>query len=282
VKSVGHVVDEPRYLGAEAVLDGGGGGPDNHGGACLMSNRETEIGGDLRQFPSTSWSSLGVSPTDDPAGRRARLERLVDQYWKPVYCVIRAGWSKSNEDAKDLTQEFFVRSVLEGALLDGFDPGRGSFRAYLKGALSHFMLNAGRDASTRKRGGDVRILSMEAEEAELSEFIPDTRNLPPDRVFDAVWKNAVLGQALRRLEQRLLAQGAATCFRIFQRYEFESGPDSPSYKVVADELGVTADVVKHALGKAREEFRCSVTEVLCGYTGTPELLAQELKDLFGS
>jgi len=247
-----------------------------------MSNRETEIGGELRHFPSTTWTSLGNSLSADPVRRRARLERLVDQYWKPVYCVIRAGWSKSNEDAKDLTQEFFVRAVLEGSLIDGFDPKRGSFRTYLKGALSHFMLNAGRDASTQKRGGGSKIVSMEAEEAELSEFIPDTKSLTPDRVFDAAWKYAVLGQALRRLEQRLVAQGHEKSFRVFRRYEMESGPEAPSYQVVADELGLTPDVVKHALGKAREEFRLSVAEILCGYADTPDTLTREMKDLFGS
>jgi RNA polymerase sigma factor (sigma-70 family) len=247
-----------------------------------MSNRETEIGGGLRHFPSTAWTSIGDVRNADPTERRARLERLAAQYWKPVYCVIRSGWGKSNEDAKDLTQEFFVRAVLEGSLLDGFDADRGSFRTYLKGALSHFMLNAGRDASTQKRGGDASIVSLDAEEVELSALLPDEKNLPPDRMFDATWKNAVLGQALRRLEERLVAQGDPKCFRIFQRYEFESGPDAPSYQVVADELGLTPDVVKHALSKAREEFRHSVAEILCGYAGTSDILARELRDLFGS
>ena len=206
----------------------------------------------------------------------------MEDYWKPVYCVIRSGWGKSSEDAKDLTQEFFVRAVLEGALLEGFDPDRGSFRTYLKGALSHFMLNASRDAATQKRGGGSKVLSLDGEEAELSALLPDEKNLPPDRVFDAAWKNAVLGQALRRLESRLEAQGDRRSYRIFRRYELDGGPDAPSYKVVADEFGLSPDVVKHGLIKAREEFRRSVSETLCGYAGSSEILAREIRDLFGS
>jgi RNA polymerase sigma factor (sigma-70 family) len=246
-----------------------------------MNNPETDIGGDHHHFPSTAWTSLGERRSLLPAQRQARLERLSAQYWKPVYCVIRSGWGKSNEDAKDLTQEFFVRAVLEGSLLDGFNPDRGSFRTYLKGALSHFMLNVGRNASTQKRGGGAKVVSMDAEENELAALLPDEKNLPPDRVFDAAWKNAVLGQALRRLEARLVAQGDERCYRVFHRYEFDSGPGAPSYQVVADELGLTADVVKHALLKAREEFRRSVSETLCGYAGNSEILSREMRDLFG-
>src|SRR6185436_8723788 len=125
-------------------------------------------------------------------------------------------------------QEFFVRAVLEGSLLDGFDPDQGSFRTYLKGALSHFMLNAGRNAAAQKRGGEARVLSLDAEEAELRALLPDAKNLSPDRVFDAAWRNAVLGKALRRLEARLAAQGERRSFQVFQRYELEAGPEAPS------------------------------------------------------
>jgi len=120
-----------------------------------MASSETEIGGGDRAFPSTSLSALGST------------QDLIAQYWKPVYCVIRSSWAKSNEDAKDLTQEFFSRTVLEGDLARTFDPTRGSFRAFLKGALQNFMRNAARDASAQKRGGTVRTLRLDADNAEL-------------------------------------------------------------------------------------------------------------------
>ena len=125
-------------------------------------------------------------------------------------------------------------------------------------------------------------MSLEAQEIELSEFIPDGLALPPDRLFDAAWKNAILGRALRRLEERLASQGRGDCYRIFRRYELESGPDAPSYRMVADEFGLTADFVKHALVRAREEYRVAVSEVLSGTVGSAELLDRELRELFGA
>jgi len=251
-------------------------------GTSSMNSPETAIGGGSRRFPSTVWSSLGDTATADPARQRARLERLMREYWKPVYCVIRSGWNKSNEDAKDLTQEFFVRTVLEGSLMDGFDPAQGSFRTYLKGALSHFMLNVGRDAATQKRGGRVAVLSLDATEKELSALLPDQHCPSPDRAFDQAWKKSVLGQALRLLETRLQAQGDSRSLLIFRRHDVDCGLETPSYQELATEMGLTSDVVKHALLKAREEYRRSVTEILCGYAGTSEILARELRDLFGS
>jgi RNA polymerase sigma factor (sigma-70 family) len=247
-----------------------------------MNLPETEIGGEERRFPSTSFTALGELRKADPQARRKMLEDLIGHYWKPVYCVIRASWSKSNEDAKDLTQEFFVRAVLEGSLVDGFDPERGSFRTFLKGALSHFMMNQARDAGTLRRGGTTRFVSLDAQDIDLAEFIPDGLALPPDRLFDAAWKNAILGRALRRLEERLALQGRGECFRIFCRYELEGGPEAPSYRTIAEECGLTADVVKHALFRAREEYRVAVSEVLLGTVASAELLDRELRELFGA
>jgi hypothetical protein len=43
----------------------------------------------------------------EPEERQRALEVLIAAYWKPVYKYIRLRWEKDNEQAKDLTQEFF-------------------------------------------------------------------------------------------------------------------------------------------------------------------------------
>src|SRR5690349_13450428 len=102
-----------------------------------MVEAETGMGGAREAFPETAWSSILSRKPGDEA-RRERMERLVRGYWRPVYKYIRAGWSKSVEDAKDLTQEFFAR-IVSGDLVLAYEPGRGRFRQYLKGALQHFL-----------------------------------------------------------------------------------------------------------------------------------------------
>src|SRR5437867_9766320 len=94
----------------------------------------TELGGVRRDFPSTCWSRFSAALPEDLASRRAAVEELSRRYWKPIYAYIRAKWAKTNEDAKDLTQDFFVW-MLEGDFISRADSSRGRFRAYVKVAL---------------------------------------------------------------------------------------------------------------------------------------------------
>ena len=85
---------------------------------------------------------------------------LIERYWRPVYWALRADSSVAANEARDLTQEFFIR-LLDGHVIATVDPARGSFRSYLKGALRHFLLNELRDARAQKRGGGRKLLSLD-------------------------------------------------------------------------------------------------------------------------
>ena len=68
--------------------------------------------GNLRgqgQFPATRWSLIVAARSAEPEERQRALDILIAAYWKPVYKYIRLRWDKDNEQAKDLTQEFFFR-----------------------------------------------------------------------------------------------------------------------------------------------------------------------------
>jgi RNA polymerase sigma factor (sigma-70 family) len=245
-----------------------------------MGQPDTVLGGAGRAFPTTAWGVLHDARGGATAVRRESLERLVAGYWKPVYCAIRQGWGKGNEDAKDLTQEFFASEVLEGPLLGRFDPARGSFRAFLKGALANFMGHAARDASRRKRGGDVRVLPLQIDDADVSQLLPDDQALPPDAIFDRAWARVVFGQALRLAEKRLRDEGKAAIVEVFRRYDLEG--NGASYADVGRALGLDADTVKNHLTRARHEFRQAAADVVYDTVDSPEELAAELKRLFES
>jgi DNA-directed RNA polymerase specialized sigma24 family protein len=101
-----------------------------------MLDRTTEIGGaGAQSLPPTCEALL----QDCRQGRPEALQRLASLYWKPVYGLIRKTWNRSNEDAKDLAQEFFATAVFDGEVLKAFSPERGSFRAFLKAALQNFL-----------------------------------------------------------------------------------------------------------------------------------------------
>jgi RNA polymerase sigma factor (sigma-70 family) len=244
---------------------------------------DTETGGVAdRRFPETSWSILArLGDRGSPAYLGAQ-ERLLAAYWKPVYGVIRFGWGKSNEDAKDLTQQFFTEAVLDGTLVEQYDASRGSFRAFLKAALANFLRDEAKAAGRQKRGGGVRTQSLAVDDFDLAGAVPDARSLTPEQLFDATWRNVVLARALERVEQRLRGEGKEVYFEVFRRYDLEPDPAGASYQTVGDALGLRPDTVKNYLTRARRELRHAVTDLVSDYVESEEDLASELEALFGA
>jgi RNA polymerase sigma factor (sigma-70 family) len=246
-----------------------------------MGDINTEIGGPGRALPTTSHPLLASIREGDPRRRDAELETLVGLYWKPVYTLIRRTWAKSNEDGKDLTQDFFSEVVLQGSLAERYTPEKGSFRAYLKGALRNFLAKRTRDESREKRGGGVRVSSLNIPEAELGEILSDPGSLKPEEVFDHTWRRVVLDRATRVLQERLGQQGKRVYFEVFRRYDLDPADGKVSYEILARELRISADDVKNYLTRSREEFRNAVRSVLCESVGSPEDLSAEWDALFG-
>jgi RNA polymerase sigma factor (sigma-70 family) len=246
-----------------------------------MNDLDTRMGGGAGAFPSTRQSVLASLGHLGPAGRDRDLERLIALYWKPVYCLIRRMGTRSNEDAKDLTQEFFVRIVLEGDLAERYTPDKGSFRAYLKTSVRNFVRNEHRDGARLKRGGEAGPLSLEIRDFDLSEILPDAHARPPDELFDAAWRSVVLGKALQQLQERLASLGKAEVFEVFRRYDLEGDDAQASYETVGRALGISPDTVKNHLTRAREEFRSAVRSIVCATVADAKDLSSELRELFG-
>ncbi len=243
-----------------------------------MGDLETRIGGPTGSFPSTRQSILAALGNIRPDTRDRELERLISLYWKPVYCLIRSCGPRSNEDAKDLTQDFFTRVVLEGTLTERYTPDKGSFRAYLKTSVRNFLRNEHRDANRLKRGAP---LALEFGEVDLLALVPDAQALPPDQVFDASWRTVVMGKAVQILQERLATQDKCVLFDVFRRYDLEEDGAQASYESIGRSLGIGADAVKNHLTRAREEFRKAVRDVVCATVADPNNLSAELRELFG-
>jgi RNA polymerase sigma factor (sigma-70 family) len=236
-----------------------------------MGDIDTRIGGAAGEFPTTRQSAIVPSSGGSDPG----LGRLIALYWKPVYCLIRRAGPRANEEAKDLTQEFFTRIVLEGSLTDRYTPDKGSFRAYLKTAIRNFLRNEHRDGTRLKRGGTSAPIPLEAGDTDLTRLVPDLDALPPEELFDRAWRDVVLARAVQIVQQALKPQ----VFDVFRRYDLEGG--DVSYETLARELGLTADTVKNHLTRAREEFRQAVRSVVCATVADPRDLSGELRELFG-
>jgi RNA polymerase sigma factor (sigma-70 family) len=234
------------------------------------------------EFPATSFSAVAHARDPGSPEHARGLERLIEQYWRPVYVVIRSRWINNLDDAKDVTQEFFATVVLGGSLLASYTPDRGSFRGLLRSALTNFMRNHVRDASRHKRGGGKTIVTIEfAEAAGEPAIVRGDRGAgTPEELFDAAWRELVLDRALAQLEAKLRADGRAAAFEAFSRYDLDLERKRLSYAELGQQVGLSADQVKHALVHARATYRDLVTEIVRGYVDGPEQLATELRYLF--
>jgi RNA polymerase sigma factor (sigma-70 family) len=224
---------------------------------------DTAIGGAGDRFPSTQPSLLDAVTTGLP---NEALERVIALYWKPVYRFIRLKFHKNNEDAKDLTQSFFTSS-LQRDFFARFDPGKASFRTYLRMAVERFA--AGQHAASRrqKRGGDIEFEPVE-EQAVTSES--------PEQVFEREWQRQLFALALEDLRSHCEGCGKQLQFQIFEAYDLAED-QRPSYAGLAARHCIAESAVTNHLAWARRTLRGFVTQRLRCVTSGERELREEMR-----
>ena len=163
----------------------------------MRSTDITNMGGAKSDFPTTRWSEIGEVKKLDEVGRRAVIDDLVRNYWKPVYCYLRRK-GYANEPAKDLTQGFFHELVLGGELIQKANKAKGRFRTFLLTALNHYVINVHRADIRKKRCPAGAMLSLETfDESPVS---VRSKDMGPDEAFTYVWALEILQEVLAEVE----------------------------------------------------------------------------------
>jgi RNA polymerase sigma-70 factor (ECF subfamily) len=209
----------------------------------------------------------------------AALETLCRAYWQPICAFARRkGWN--DEDAKDLTQQFFVR-LLERNDFVGLDSRKGKFRTFLLAAFTHFLANEYDRASALKRGGGRQILSLDQLPLEELGEIPPREDCPPEVLYDLRWARAVLQSALRALEQEMRQGDKELQFGELKRFltENASGND---YAVAAKNLGVEVSSAPVMVHRLRQRYRELVRQEVSQTVASPTELDEEMRHLFAA
>lgn len=249
-----------------------------------MYDPDTSIGGDRDRFPVTRATIVEGLAASDPGVRTRAFDTLVRGYWKPVYKYLRIRWQATNEDAKDLTQEFFAR-CLEKRLLDGYDPARARFRTWLRVCLDGFAANERKSATRLKRGGRAPMLSLDVAgaEAELGR-LQVQEGLDPERFFEQEWVRALFSAAVDRLQTWCAASGKEIHFDLFRTLDLEApaAGRKPTYAELGREHGLPVSQVTNFLALARREFRRIVLELLREECGGEDEFRREARELLGT
>ena len=175
---------------------------------------EESSGGNKDVFATTHWSLvLAAGGEESPEAARA-LESLCSAYWYPLYAYVRRQ-GRSQEDAQDLTQEFFHR-FLERHYLRLADRNRGRFRSFLLTSLKHFLINESAKANREKRGGGQQTLPLDEEMAESRFAAEPSVSQPPDALFDRGWAGVLMDRSMDALRAEFEKSGKVSTFERFK------------------------------------------------------------------
>ena len=242
-----------------------------------VSDQGTELGGARKDFPPTTANFQAQLRDPATLARMAVMETLATRYWKPVYHFLRMSYAKGNEEAKDLTQAFFVW-LLERDLLLRFDPKRSSFRTFLKGVLRNFAGNEHQALHRLKRGGGAVHVSIDVAAAALERGDDET---DPEKMFDRLWMKEVLRRAVDKVRAGCQASQRIVPFLVFQQYDLDLSDPPPSYAEVARRLGIKESDVRNHLHEIREKVREEVKAEISASEGESDV-SPELSRLFRS
>jgi DNA-directed RNA polymerase specialized sigma24 family protein len=123
-------------------------------------DQDTDIGGPNYRFPVTNHSAIIAARSDDHEVRQRALETILATYWKPAYKYIRIKWSAPNEEAKDLTQDFFANAI-EKNHFSTYDSTKATFRTFFRICLDRFLANHRKSEQRLKRGGSISHFSLD-------------------------------------------------------------------------------------------------------------------------
>src|SRR4051812_32265003 len=203
-------------------------------------------------FLTTRWTQvLAAQGASTHAG--TALADLCAAYYAPVQSYIERT-AHDLGDARDLTQEFFAR-LLAGGMIARAEREKGRFRAYLLGAVKHYLADTRDRLHAAKRGAlREHVPLVSSTDTSPGHEAPGPETEPPDSVFDRQWGFAVLDLAIAALVAEHERQGKAEQFQLLKPW-LSGDAAGVSQAEAAAQLGLSEGAVKVAIHRLRKRFR---------------------------
>ena len=244
------------------------------------ANDPTDDGqaGRSSDFPSTHWSILTRARDFGSGPPQEALGRLAEMYWRPMFSYLRARWKLSDEDAKDVTQDFFVK-LSQGEFFGSVREGAGRFRTLVKTCLDNLVRNRHKSDTRRKRGGGMKPLSLD--DASVPEPLMPASD-DPDDLFRREWRRAILARGFGILEEALKQEGLPHYAELLRQYYFEvPSSEEARYEELAKRNGLTVGDVRNYLARGRRRLRETILMIVRESVTGSESLEAEMMELFG-
>ena len=222
------------------------------------------MGGTRGAFGNTRWTLI-LRARDEK-----QLGEFLQNYWKPIYFYIRRK-GQDVEDAKDLTQSFFL-DFMERDALARVTRSKGRFRSYLLACLDHYLSNEYDRRKAQKRGAG-RVFPIDVETAENIFARSDVDS--PEKAFRRQW-------AIDHIERAMKALKAEMGERFDALREYITAGQPGTLKEVAEKLGLSESNVKVIIHRARKRYRELLKEEVARTVERPGEVEEELLELFSA
>jgi RNA polymerase sigma-70 factor (ECF subfamily) len=239
--------------------------------------RAGEAVGTAGAFSTTHWSVVLEAGQAESPGAAEALESLCRTYWYPLYVFARRK-GHSPEDAQDLTQEFFAR-LLEKKYLGLADQSRGKFRTFLLRSFEHFLINEWVKGRAAKRGGTMKLLSWDEQEAEGRYLRERVDGETPDKLYEKRWAVRLLEEVMEHLREEFKSERSG----LFDALKGTVWGDQTegSYQEIGAKLGMAEGAVKAAAHRLRQRYRELLRAEVAHTVATPADVDEELRYLAG-
>jgi ECF sigma factor len=235
-------------------------------------------------FPATRSSVVAAVRGGDAEARSRAYGALIEAYWRPVYTYLRLRWGVADENARDLTQEFFA-VALERRYFERYDAETALFRTFLRVCLDRFVMNARKADGRLKRGGGATILPLDFEDASGALRLREVADAAtPEELFRREWVRSLFGLAVDDARRALERDGKSVHFALFERYDLDADAagSRPSYAALGAELSLSTSQVTNYLAVARRAFRRAVLERLRALSGSDAEFRASARELLGT
>jgi len=243
-----------------------------------MPDESSSRGGKGGLFATTHWSLvLAAADTQNPRSREA-LAELCAGYWYPLYALVRH-LGNDSDAAQDLTQGFFTE-LLEKKTLAVATPDRGSFRAFLKTSVRHYLSHERERAQAQKRGGGHAPIALDLDGAEARYMSEPGGRQNPESLFEKRWARTLMTRALEALRAEFERSPNEERYKRLE--PFLTGGASPGrgYDRLAVEINMSAAALRTAVRRLRKRYGHFLRLEVGRTVSSAEEVDQELRYLF--
>jgi hypothetical protein len=107
----------------------------------------------------------------------------------------------------------------------------------------------------------MEFVSLDAGSAEERYRLEPVDALTPEKIFDARWAMALLGEAMNRFRRENVAEGKTATFEALKMFlDPVNSTKLPSYEEVAEQLKVSVAAVKTLIHRLRKRYTALVRE----------------------